>query len=111
MNIEDIRAFCKKLPGVTEDVKWGYDLCFCIGAKMFCVVPLEGEYRITFKAGDEAFDEFSVSEGFMPAKYLARAKWVTLTDVSAIKRKELEELIKQSYELIKAKLPKKALKK
>ena len=111
MNIEEIRAFCKKLPGVTEDVKWGADLCFCIGEKMFCVVPLEGEYRITFKAGEEVFDELSIREGFMPAKYLARAKWVTLNDVSAVKRKELEGLIKHSYELIKAKLPKKALKK
>ena len=107
MNIEEVRAFCKKLPNVTEDVKWGYDLCFCIGAKMFCVVPLEGEYRITFKASDEAFDELSTREGFMPAKYLARAKWVTLKDVSVVKRKELEALIRQSYELIKAKLPKK----
>ena len=111
MNIEEIRAFCKKLPSVTEDVKWGADLCFCIGEKMFCVVPLEGEYRITFKAGEEIFDELSIREGFMPAKYLARAKWVTLNDVSLVKRKELEGLIKHSYELIKAKLPKKALKK
>jgi predicted DNA-binding protein (MmcQ/YjbR family) len=110
MNIEDIRAFCKKLPGTTEDVKWGNDLCFCIGAKMYCVLPLIGELSATFKVTAEEFDELSVSEGFMPAPYLARNKWVCLKDVTVLKRKELEAYIKQSYELIKAKVPKKALK-
>jgi predicted DNA-binding protein (MmcQ/YjbR family) len=107
MNIEDIRAYCKKLPHVTEDVKWGSDLCFCIGGKMFCVVPLEGELRITFKVMEDEFEDLSVSNGFIPAPYLARNKWVTLVDVTTLNRKELENYLKQSYELIKAKLPKK----
>jgi predicted DNA-binding protein (MmcQ/YjbR family) len=110
MNIEDIRAFCKKLPGTTEDVKWGNDLCFCIGGKMYCVLPLSGELSATFKVTPEEFDELSVSEGFIPAPYLARNKWVCLKDVSVLKRKVLEDYIKQSYELIKVKVPKKALK-
>lgn len=110
MNIEDIRAFCKKLPGTTEDVKWGNDLCFCIGAKMYCVLPLTGELSVTFKVTPEEFDELSFSEGFIPAPYLARNKWVCLKDVSVLKRKVLEDYIKQSYELIKVKVPKKALK-
>jgi len=107
MNIEDIRAYCKKLPHVTEDVKWGSDLCFCIGKKMFCVIPLEGELRITFKVWDDEFDDLSVCNGFIPAPYLARNKWVTLVDLTVLNRKELENYLKQSYELIKAKLPKK----
>ncbi len=107
MNIEDIRAYCKKLPHVTEDVKWGSDLCFCIGGKMFCVVPLEGELRITFKVMEDEFEDLSVSNGFIPAPCLARNKWVTLVDVTTLNRKELENYLKQSYELIKAKLPKK----
>ena len=35
MDIDALRAICKKLPGVTEDIKWGNDLCFCIAGKMF----------------------------------------------------------------------------
>ncbi|HTA82050.1 MAG TPA: MmcQ/YjbR family DNA-binding protein [Bacteroidia bacterium] len=110
MYIEDIRAFCKKLPQVTEDVKWGNDLCFCIGGKMFCVAPLKGELTLSFKVQDEEFDELSTRPGFVPALYVARYKWVLLQDVSVLKRKELEGYIKQSYELIRSRLPKKALK-
>ena len=110
MNIEDIRAFCKKLPYATEDVKWENDLCFCIGSKMFCVVPLQGELSITFKVTPEEFDELSLRPGFIPAPYLARNKWVCLKDISVLKRKELESYIKRSYELIKAKVPKRLLK-
>jgi len=65
---------------------------------------------ITFKVTPEEFDELSISNGFIPAPYVARNKWVCLQDVTVLNRKELEEYIKRSYELIKAKVPKKALK-
>jgi predicted DNA-binding protein (MmcQ/YjbR family) len=107
MNIEDIQAFCKKLPGVKEDIKWGADLCFCIVEKLFCVVPLEGELSITLKVRDDEFDELVSREGIIPAKYLARNKWITVKDVTVLNRKELEGYIKQSYEIVKSKLPRK----
>lgn len=106
MNIEDIRAYCLSLKGVTEDLKWESELCFCISGKIFCMVPLERELAITFKTSPEDFDELSIRDGFKPAAYLARAKWVTLFDISAVNKKELEGLIKRSYELIGSKLPK-----
>jgi predicted DNA-binding protein (MmcQ/YjbR family) len=40
MNVEDIQNICRQLPAVTEDIKWGHDLVFSIGGKMFCVVGL-----------------------------------------------------------------------
>ncbi len=108
MNIEDLRDYCNKLPGVTEDIKWGHDLCFCIGAKMFAVTGLEGNpVGLSFKVTDEEFEEVSTTDGFIPAPYLARNKWVLLKDTSRIPRKKLEAYIKQSYELILSKLPKK----
>jgi predicted DNA-binding protein (MmcQ/YjbR family) len=110
MNIEEIRNYCNSLKGVTEEIKWGYDLCFCIGGKIFCSVPLEGKLRVTFKVTPEEFDALSDTEGFIPAAYLARAKWVTLIDVSKINGNVLEAFICRSYEMIKAKLPKKYLK-
>jgi predicted DNA-binding protein (MmcQ/YjbR family) len=110
MNIEDLRTYCLSFKGATEDIKWGADLCFCVGEKMFCVAPLEGEFSITFKVRPDEFEELSTSKGFMPAPYLARNKWVRLKDVSVLNRKELEGYIKQSYELISSKLPKKKLK-
>ena len=31
MTIDDLRTMCRALPNVTEDIKWGHDLCFLIG--------------------------------------------------------------------------------
>jgi predicted DNA-binding protein (MmcQ/YjbR family) len=45
MNIEALRKFCLSLPAVTEDVKWGADLCFSVGGKMFCVTSMEGPLK------------------------------------------------------------------
>lgn len=106
MNVEFVREFCLSLPHVTEDVKWGHDLCFSIGGKMFCVTGLEG-ISMTVKVPDEEFEEISTREGFAPAPYLARYKWVLIEDVSTVPAKKLQQMITRSYELIKSKLPKK----
>jgi predicted DNA-binding protein (MmcQ/YjbR family) len=108
MTIEDIKLICHKLPGVTEDVKWGADLCFCIGGKMFCVTGLEQTpASVSFKVTDEEFEEVSARPGFRPADYVARYKWVTVDDIKKISKKDLYHFILQSYQLIRAKLPKK----
>ncbi|HEY9008757.1 MAG TPA: MmcQ/YjbR family DNA-binding protein [Ohtaekwangia sp.] len=107
MTPESLRKFCLSLPAVTEDVKWGADLCFCIGEKMFCVTSLEGSFKLSFKVPDEDYEELSVREGFEPAPYMARNKWVLLSNPAKVKPKELESYIRQSYELIKSKLTKK----
>ena len=108
MNIEDIRSFCLALPGVTEDIKWGHDLCFCIAKKMFCVTSLQEPLTISFKVTDEEFDEVSNSEGFVPAPYVARYKWVLLENPARMEKKKLLAYITQSYQLVKMKLPKKS---
>ena len=53
MDIETIRNICKSLPSVTEDIKWGDDLCFMIGGKMFCVAVLNTPFKVSFKVSDE----------------------------------------------------------
>ena len=80
MVIDEIRKYCHTLAAVTEDVKWGNDLCFSIGGKMFCVTSLTEPFGISFKAKDDEFDELSNSQGFIPAPYVARNKWVLLQD-------------------------------
>jgi predicted DNA-binding protein (MmcQ/YjbR family) len=107
MDIEVLRSICLSFPAVTEEVKWGNDLCFCVGEKMFCVTSLEPPHTFSFKVTDAEFEELSGSEGFKPAPYLARAKWVFVTDPSKLSRKDLKNYLQQSYDLIKAKIPKK----
>jgi predicted DNA-binding protein (MmcQ/YjbR family) len=107
MDLENLRMYCLSLKGVTEDVKWEHDLCFLIGEKMFCVTGFEPGSKVTFKVKDDEFDELCSRTGFMPAPYLARAKWVAVTDKDALSAKEWKYYIKQSYELIASGLTKK----
>ncbi len=110
MNVEELEQFCMALPAVTQDVKWDNDLVFSVGGKMFCVASLDPPFKISFKVPDHDFDEVSTRTGFMPAPYLARAKWVLVTSPEKLKKKELEGFVRQSYELIKLKLTGKARK-
>ena len=110
MQTELLQQFCLSLPATTEDIKWDNDLCFSIGGKMYCVIALEPPFKCSFKVRDDEFDELSNSVGFMPAPYMARAKWVTVTKPFVLNKKEWERFIRQSYELKKAKLTKKTRK-
>jgi len=108
MNIKDLRAICQKFPQVTEDIKWGHDLCFCIGEKMFLVAGLDqSPTGASFKVPDEDFEILIDKEGFKPAAYLARYKWVHVNNIDLLSKKEWINYAKQSYNLIKNKLPKK----
>lgn len=106
MDIEVLRSICLSFPGVMESVKWGNDLCFCVGEKMFCVSNLEPPHTFSFKVTDAEFDELAGADGFQPAPYLARAKWVLCTDSKKLNRKDLKNYLRQSYDLIATKIPK-----
>ena len=108
MDIESLRDFCRGLPAVTEDIKWGNDLCFSVAGKMFCAAGLDGPLTVSFKVRDEEFDELANSPGMRPAPYVARYKWVLVEEVDRLSRKEWEHYLRQSYELVRAKLAKKA---
>ncbi len=77
MNIEYIQAICKKLEAETEDIKWGNDFVFSIGGKMFCVVGMEqSPANASFKVKEDDFEEMCSRDGFKPASYNDRYKWV-----------------------------------
>jgi len=87
MNIEALRKICSSLPAVTETIKWGNDLVFSAGDKMFCVASLEPPFSCSFKVPDDQFDELSSQNGFTPAPCMARAKWVLVTDPSKLNKR------------------------
>jgi predicted DNA-binding protein (MmcQ/YjbR family) len=106
MTIETVRSFCRTLPNVTEDIKWGHDLCFCVWGKMFTVVNLERPHSIAFKCTPETFGELIERPGIIPAPYMARNMWVQEQELGEVlDRRELETLVRTSYELVVAKLP------
>lgn len=106
MNIEQLRKFCLSLPGATEDIKWGADLCFCVGAKMFCVTGADSNAsELSLKCTPEKFDELIERAGIDPAAYVGRYKWVRISKQAAISDLELKELVGKSYQLVFDKLP------
>ncbi|MEO5859351.1 MAG: MmcQ/YjbR family DNA-binding protein [Pyrinomonadaceae bacterium] len=107
MNIEQLRKYCLSFPHATEDVKWGNDLCFCVGGKMFCVTGLDGSGHMSFKTTPAKFAELTERDGIIPAPYVARYHWIAMKRTDAIDRAELKELIANSYQLVFEKLPKK----
>ena len=108
MDAEWLRKLCLSFPGTKEQIQWGYDLLFKVGGKMYAVTPLEpAPVCLSFKASPEEFAELTERQNIIPAPYLARAHWVALQTHDALTREELAGLLRESYEMILAKLPKK----
>ena len=111
---EWVRKFCRSFPEVTEDMPWADDLCFKVGGKIFTgMVLADGRFpRITLKCTPERFRELLEMEGISIAPYVGRYNWVTLANPpNVLPADELETLIRQSYELVASKAPKKSVKK
>lgn len=104
----DLATLCLSLPGATRDVKWQDQEVFSVGAKMFCIRHLHWQTSpaLAFKVSPERFLELTDQAGIRPAPYLARYHWVSLSDTGVVPADVLESLIRQSYCLVRAKLPK-----
>jgi len=103
-----IRDLCLSFPAVTEHVIWGSDLTFKVAGKMFAHTVLEpAPVWLSFKATPENFYDLTERPGIIPAPYLARAQWIALETKDALSSAELSVLVRDSYDIIVAKLPKK----
>jgi predicted DNA-binding protein (MmcQ/YjbR family) len=108
MDVDWLRELCLSFPGATEQIQWGSDLLFKAGGKMFAVTPLEpAPVWLSFKASPENFAELTERPNIIPAPYLARAQWVALQNKEALAPEELARLLRDSYEMVLAKLPRK----
>lgn len=112
MNIDSLRDYCRTFPNVSENIQWGNDLVLKVGpkqgGKMFAVACLDpsAPVRCSFKCTPEEFVELQERDGLIPAPYLARAHWVALERYDAVSDGEFRRLLKQAYELVAAKMPK-----
>lgn len=108
MDIEIIQNICLGFKGVTQDIKWVNNLCFCVGEKIFCMASLdEVPTRASFKVPAEEFEELTSKEVFIQAPYMARNQWVLVKDITLLSELEWKRFLKKSYDIISAKLPKK----
>jgi predicted DNA-binding protein (MmcQ/YjbR family) len=107
MTTSELEKLCLSFPGTKQDVKWGHDLCYVVADKMYCVTGLEGPLTASFKVLKEEMEELTEREGIIPAPYMARNNWVFVEDPKALSMKEWKQYIRQSYDLVVEKLPKK----
>ena len=109
MNFDHLRKLCLSFAGATEQVQWEDHLLFKVGGKMFAITPLiPAPVCLSFKVTPDTFAELSERPGIIPAPYLARANWVALESRDALAPSELAPLLRASYDLVVAKLPRKA---
>ena len=103
-----IKKHCAALPGATSDIKWGKDVSYSVGGKMFAVMCETGEHAntLSFKVDDNRFLELTDTDRYIPAPYMAQHKWVFVNDVRKVSEGELLPLITRAYEIIRDKLPK-----
>ncbi len=105
MNLDKLRELCLSMPGATEGIKWEDHICFMVAEKMFCIT---GEFGgASIKVTPEDFEELTEREGIIPQPYMARNMWVNIQQFNKLKPKEWDHYVRQSYELIRSKLPKK----
>jgi predicted DNA-binding protein (MmcQ/YjbR family) len=104
---ESLVELCRKLPGVTEDVKWGHDLVFSVGGKMFAVFELPDFESLGLKVEPGLFSALTQHPGVIPAPYMAHHSWIKVRPPAVLPLPELETLLRDSYGLVARKLSKK----
>jgi len=108
MNVDGLREICLSFPRVAERIQWVSVLVFKVAGKMFAITQLEpSRVWLSFKASPENFAELTERPNIIPAPYLARARWVALQTRDAVPADELARLLRESYDLVLAKLPRK----
>lgn len=109
MNLEAIQDFCRSLPGTTEDMKWGQNLVFSVGLKMYTLLSLDNDPspRLCFKTTPEDMLVLTRDEQIIPAPYLARHHWVTCLHLDVFDDEHTKAWIRKSYDQVFAKLTKK----
>jgi predicted DNA-binding protein (MmcQ/YjbR family) len=108
MNIDWIRDLCLSFPQTTEQIQWGDDLVFKVAGKIHAITVLKpAKIWLCFKVSPEKFAELTERPGIIPAPYLARAKWIALETKDALLPDELTSLLRESYDMVVAKLPRK----
>jgi predicted DNA-binding protein (MmcQ/YjbR family) len=98
-------VFCRRLPQVTEDVKWGHDLVFSVGGKMFAAFDLNDPRRCSFKTTPDDFEILTALPGIGPAPYAARFHWVSLERRNAIAAGDLKLHLRRAHSLVSSRLP------
>jgi predicted DNA-binding protein (MmcQ/YjbR family) len=105
-DVELIRAMALSLPGASESLKWGNNLCFTVAGRIFLIVDLdEVPPVITFKSDVKESSELLELPGLRKAAYLGRYQWLSASSPEVFTPLQWENLIARSYQRVFARLP------
>lgn len=107
MNLHEIREFCLKLPGFSEDFPFDEStLAFRTGGKIFLLCDSVNFRSINLKCDPEKAAELRERyHSVKPGYHMNKVHWNTVEIPGDFSRAELEEWILHSYQLIFNSLP------
>jgi len=96
-----LREICLALPKTSETTTFGHPT-FQVGTKTFTVLETyKGELSICVKVGKSMQPVFLEDSRFYRTPYVGQHGWVSLRARTKLNWKEIGELIRGSYELVK----------
>jgi predicted DNA-binding protein (MmcQ/YjbR family) len=101
---ERIEELAMGLPAATKVVQWGDHDVYKVGGKVFAIC---GGDSMSFKVTEIGFLVLTENGPGRQAPYLAKGQWVSV-DLADIDEGDATDWMKVSYELIAAKLTRKA---
>lgn len=110
MDIERFRDYCLEKSGVAECLPFDDEsLVFKVMGKMFVLLDLSGSNWANLKCDPErALDLRDMYPDITPAYHMNKRHWNTINLAGCLPDKLVFELIDHSYELVVAKLTRKA---
>ena len=109
MNVQGFREFCLSLPKAEEGLPFDENtLVFSVHKKMFCLTDIDAFDFINVKCDpDKAVLLRERYEGVIPGYHMSKKHWNRIAMDGTIPDKQICEWIKDSYNLVVAKLPRK----
>lgn len=116
MNIEDFRTYCLSFEGVHDKMPFDkatseYDknlLVFYVADKWFCFVNIDVFDFCNIKCHPEQIIGLQDTyEGIKPGYHMNKKHWISVYFNSDVPDKTIKELVKQSYDIVVASLPRK----
>ena len=106
MNLDSLRECCLSFPGASEGLQWGECLLFRVANKIFVNVTLaDTPPRVWVKCTPGRCAELLEIEGIRRAPYIGKHDWVELERMDLLRDDEMREVIAESYQNIRSKLP------
>lgn len=106
MNIEELREYALSKPGAEEGFPFGGDtLVFKVNGKLFLLTGINAQpLQFNVKCDpDRAIELREEYNAVIPGYHMNKKHWNTVIIDGSLSRKQLQEMIDQSYDLVKGK--------